>query len=556
MAASSSFSLRLPLRSGSPRHFCRRQHAALRACCYSPDHDVSSGRTNSRRALSAVSVSGGGGGGGSTILVVRKRARIVRRSDSSRSGHRCGCTASSSSSAAAAAAANDGDGDDNGDDQKKQQQRGGGDSVNRRRIPSLSLTSPLVALTSLIFGFAAASVCFPPTTAMLAGGAAHAAATSSSKKSSEQTTRTTATWKFVDEAKKAAQDAEQKAIDAAAQLKQKTNQHVDTLRSAYLQGWAEGGAKGREVIIVAVVGWIAVAGTFVAIFRRLLRPVSMRSSYERQLANMEAEIDATNAQFQTASQENDASTNRLRTNWAKREAVETIKSSLPPTPVDDVQRGVAASRDDDDNKLDDRNEAVTAYAVASTSPELGVALTTVECVDVASSSWDQSDEKEKSKTPRNDVYDDDEATDDVNKESAAVTLPATVGAEEKNTVKNVTLPPPVVVVESDEVEDALVDALDALDDINLMVAAPSSRPSEFEERLMKKYANPNPASSARITTESPSSSDAGDDESATEKKPTANKLAEILDPHYSSFEKCVVAAGLLVASAFRTTNTK
>ncbi|GHP10755.1 hypothetical protein PPROV_000948600 [Pycnococcus provasolii] len=549
MAASSSFSLRLPLRSGSPRLFCRRQHAALRACCYSPDHDVSSGRTNSRRALSAVSVSGGGGGGGgSTILVVRKRARIVRRSDSSRSGHRCGCTASSSSSAAAAAAANDGDDNDNGDDQKKQQQRGGGDSVNRRRIPSLSLTSPLVALTSLIFGFAAASVCFPPTTAMLAGGAAHAAATSSSK-SSEQTTRTTATWKFVDEAKKAAQDAEQKVIDAAAQLKQKTNQHVDTLRSAYLQGWAEGGAKGREVIIVAVVGWIAVAGTFVAIFRRLLRPVSMRSSYERQLANMEAEIDATNAQFQTASQENDASTNRLRTNWAKREAVETIKSSLPPTPVDDVQRGVAASRDDDDNKLDDRNEAVTAYAVASTSPELGVALTTVECVDVASSSWDQSDEKEKSKTPRDDVYDDDEATDDVNKESAAVTLPATVGAEEKNTVKNVTLPPPVVVVESDEVEDALVDALDALDDINLMVAAPSSRPSEFEERLMKKY--------ARITTESPSiSSDAGDDESATEKKPTANKLAEILDPHYSSFEKCVVAAGLLVASAFRTTNTK
>ena len=104
-------------------------------------------------------------------------------------------------------------------------------------------------------------------------------------------------------------------------------------------------------------------------------------------------------------------------------------------------------------------------------------------------------------------------------------------------------------MESDEVEDALVDALDALDDINLMVAAPSSRPSEFEERLMKKY--------ARITTESPSiSSDAGDDESATEKKPTANKLAEILDPHYSSFEKCVVAAGLLVASAFRTTNTK
>ena len=479
---------------------------------------------------------------------MRKRARIVRRSDSSRSGHRCGCTASSSSSAAAAAAANDGDDNDNGDDQKKQQQRGGGDSVNRRRIPSLSLTSPLVALTSLIFGFAAASVCFPPTTAMLAGGAAHAAATSSSK-SSEQTTRTTATWKFVDEAKKAAQDAEQKVIDAAAQLKQKTNQHVDTLRSAYLQGWAEGGAKGREVIIVAVVGWIAVAGTFVAIFRRLLRPVSMRSSYERQLANMEAEIDATNAQFQTASQENDASTNRLRTNWAKREAVETIKSSLPPTPVDDVQRGVAASRDDDDNKLDDRNEAVTAYAVASTSPELGVALTTVECVDVASSSWDQSDEKEKSKTPRDDVYDDDEATDDVNKESAAVTLPATVGAEEKNTVKNVTLPPPVVVVESDEVEDALVDALDALDDINLMVAAPSSRPSEFEERLMKKY--------ARITTESPSiSSDAGDDESATEKKPTANKLAEILDPHYSSFEKCVVAAGLLVASAFRTTNTK
>ena len=543
-----SFSLRLPLRSGSPRLFCRRQHAALRACCYSPDHDVSSGRTNSRRALSAVSVSGGGGGGGgSTILVVRKRARIVRRSDSSRSGHRCGCTASSSSSSSAAAAAAN-DGDDHGDDQKKQQQRGGGDSVNRRRIPSLSLTSPLVALTSLIFGFAAASVCFPPTTAMLAGGAAHAAATSSSK-SSEQTTRTTATWKFVDEAKKAAQDAEQKVIDAAAQLKQKTNQHVDTLRSAYLQGWAEGGAKGREVIIVAVVGWIAVAGTFVAIFRRLLRPVSMRSSYERQLANMEAEIDATNAQFQTASQENDASTNRLRTNWAKREAVETIKSSLPPTPVDDVQRGVAASRDDDDNKLDDRNEAVTAYAVASTSPELGVALTTVECVDVASSSWDQSDEKEKSKTPRDDVYDDDEATDDVNKESAAVTLPATVGAEEKNTVKNVTLPPPVVVVESDEVEDALVDALDALDDINLMVAAPSSRPSEFEERLMKKY--------ARITTESPSiSSDAGDDESATEKKPTANKLAEILDPHYSSFEKCVVAAGLLVASAFRTTNTK
>jgi len=553
-----SFSLRLPLRSGSPRLFCRRQHAALRACCYTPDHDVSSGRTKSRRALSAVSVSGGGGGGGSTILVVRKRARIVRRSDSSRSGHRCGCTASSSSSSSAAAAAAN-DGDDHGDYQKKQQQRGGGDSVNRRRIPSLSLTSPLVALTSLIFGFAAASVCFPPTTAMLAGGAAHAAAKSSST-SSEQTTRTAATWKFVDEAKKAAQDAEQKVIDAAAQLKQKTNQHVDTLRSAYLQGWAEGGAKGREVIIVAVVGWIAVAGTFVAIFRRLLRPVSMRSSYERQLANMEAEIDAGNAQFQTASQENDASTNRLRSNWAKREAVETIKSSLPPTPVDDVQRGVAASRDDDDDKLDDRNEAVAAYAVASTSPELGVALTTVECVDVASSSWDQSDEEEKSKTPRNDVYDDDEATDDINKESAAVTLPATVGAEEKNTVKNVTLPPPVVVVESDEVEDALVDALSALDALDdedmrrgLVVAAPSSRPSEFEEKLMKKY-----ASSARITTESPSSSDAGDDESATttEKKPTASKLAEILDPHYSSFEKCVVAVGLLFASAFRTTNTK
>ena len=118
-------------------------------------------------------------------------------------------------------------------------------------------------------------------------GAAHAAAAAKAV----ATTQAAATQRPLREfAEEAVNAAHKTSVDLCKGVRTTASSVADV----FVDGWNEGGARGRDVVIIAITGWAAILCGVAAGIRGVASKATAES-YSEQLKDMEADIDATNA---------------------------------------------------------------------------------------------------------------------------------------------------------------------------------------------------------------------------------------------------------------------